>query len=154
MHHSSNFYILLQYHLYLNDIIQQHIYIYIYDFFSLSLSLSLSLQSDCKHHRCRIIVVVNASVGGVGHHCPFSHSPSSIIFLIFQHHLLDLNCYDGRHGWGGSSMLELLGFILGFDGNNFGGYCGWDNQCQCGLLLGQRRIWFWIFGVVVGLAVR
>ena len=127
MHHSSNFYILLQYHLYLNDIIQQHIYIYICIYMISFLSLSLvvvGLQASSLQDHCRR----QCQCWGVGHHRPFLHSPSSISSSFSRHHLIDLNCCDGRHGWGRSSMLVLLGFILGFDGYNFGGYCGQRRQ--------------------------
>ena len=93
---------------------------------SLSLSLSLSLS---RYSRIASIIIVGSLsssmlVLGVGHHRPLLHSPSSISSSFSRHHLIDLNCCDGRHGWGRSSMLVLLGFILGFDGYNFGGYCG------------------------------
>ena len=85
----------------------------IYMISSLSLSLSLSLSSDYNHHCCRIIVIIDSCVGGVGHHHPFCtlSPPSSSLF--HRLHLLDLDCCGGCHGWGGSLMQVLLGFILG-----------------------------------------
>ena len=48
--------------------------------------------------------------------------PSSSLF--HKLHLLDLDCCDGCRGWGGSLMLVLLDFVLGFGSNNFGGCRG------------------------------
>ena len=52
--------------------------------------LNVELQANwhgIKPTKCLIkftltIVIINPSVGGVGHHHPFSHSPSSLLFLI------------------------------------------------------------------------
>ena len=80
MHHYSNFYILLQYHLNIDDIVVTCI-----SFFqSLSHSLSYGQTSSLSlslfgHHK--IITVVGVGVGGVDRHCLFSHSPSSLIFF-------------------------------------------------------------------------
>ena len=85
-----------------------------------TLVASLSIFYHC-------VTVVSASVGGVGRcHRLFLHSPSSLLFLIFLGpQFLDLGCcgcHNGHHGWGRSSMLVLLGLVLDFDGNDFGGY--------------------------------
>ena len=136
-------------------ILYNNIYIYIYMISFISLSLSLSRCSQIAS----IIIVGSLSssmlvlVGWVIIVHSLTLPPSSSSFS--RQHLLDLNCCDGCHDWGGSSMLVLLGFILGFDGNNFCGIVAReDSQCQCGLLLGQRGIWFLFIGAMVGLVVR
>ena len=140
MHSSSNFYILLQ----IQMILYNNICMISSLFFTLS--LSLSLPSDYNHHCFRIVVVIDPSVGRVGHHHPFSHFPTSIL-LFHKLHLLDLDCCDGCRGQGGSLMLVLLGFVLGFGSNNFGGCCGQRGQLVSMWVFARSKVdLFWILG--------
>ena len=120
----------------------------IYMISSLSLSLQITTITVVGSLSSSILVLVGLVIIIHSRTLP---PPSSSLF----DRLIDLDCCDGYRGQGGSLMLVLLGFVLGFGSNNFGGCRGQRGQLVLVWVFARSKVDLFLdFGAMVGLAMR